>query len=1054
MRLRIAIPILLIVASFFSIEPALARQKSSMKFDTTLYRGLQWREIGPFRGGRSIAVAGHKDQPWTYYFGATGGGIWKTEDGGVTWLNVSDGFLKVGIIGALAVAESDPNVIYAGTGEACIRGNTMPGEGMYKSLDAGKTWKFIGLGEAQTISEVIVHPKNADLVYVAAFGHVFGSNPERGVYRSTDGGTTWKKILYKDTRTGAVDIVFDPLNPRVLYAALWEAHRTPWSMSSGGPGSGIWKSTDGGETWTDISKNSGLPKGPLGRIGIAASSAQSDIVWALVEAEDGGLFRSNDGGATWRRVNDDRRMRQRAWYYTHVYADPKNAETVYVLNVQFLKSVDGGRTLTTIGVQHGDNHDLWIDPNDPLRMVSGNDGGASVTNNGGRIWTEEDVATAQFYHVLVDNQFPYNVYGAQQDNSTVGIASRTTSFGIERTHWSDVGGGESGYIAVNPADPNIIYAGSYGGYLTRYDKKLDDTRSINPWPENPMGAGAGDLKYRFQWTYPIVISPHDPNTLYATANYVFRSTNEGMSWDIISPDLTRNDPSKLGSSGGPITKDNTSVEYYGTIFTFAESPVQKGILWSGSDDGVVQISRDAGTTWHNVTPKDLPDWSRISLVDASPHDAGTAYLAAKRYQSDDFKPYIYKTEDYGKSWRKIVAGIPENEFVHAVREDPNVRGMLYCGTERGVYVSFDDGGNWQTLRQNLPVVPIHDLVVQKRESDLVVATHGRSFWIFDDLETLYQLNDNVARAHSHLFVPTAAYRMGGGSFSRPGATIGKNPTNGVVVYYHFENRPKDEVKLDFLDGSGALIKSFSSKADPAEGQEGPPRGGGQSRVSADSGMNRFVWDMRHSDAVTVPGALLWGGTTRGPQAVPGNYRVRLSNGADTLIQPFEIRTDPRTRISKADYSEQFDFLIKIRDRVSEAHEAVNIIREIRKQIDDLAKRIKGQPNEKGITDAVKRLNEKITPIEEEIIQTRIKSSQDALNYPIKLNNKLAALTGVVASGDGKPTKQSYDVFETLSAQLETQLVKYREIFQKDLPAFNQTVKEQEIPAVILKPKQH
>lgn len=604
MRLRIGVSVLFLVLSLSSPEPAPARQKSSMKYDTTLYRALQWREIGPFRGGRSIAVAGHKDQPWTYYFGATGGGIWKTEDGGVTWLNVSDGFLKVGIIGALAVAESDPNVIYAGTGEACIRGNTMPGEGMYKSMDAGKTWKFIGLGEAQTISEIIVHPKNADLVYVAAFGHVFGSNPERGVYRSTDGGATWKKVLYKDTKTGSVDIVFDPLNPRILYAALWEAYRTSWSMSSGGPGSGIWKSTDGGDTWTDISRNSGLPKGPLGRIGLAASAAQADLVWALVEAENGGLYRSNDGGATWRRANDDRRMRQRAWYYTHVYADPKNAETVYVLNVQFLKSVDGGRTLTNVSVQHGDNHDLWIDPNDPLRMISGNDGGASVTNNGGKTWTEEDVATAQFYHVVVDNQFPYYVYGAQQDNSTVGIASRTTTSGIDRTNWSDVGGGESGYIAVNPADPNIIYAGSYGGYLTRYDKRLDETRSINPWPDNPMGAGAGDLKYRFQWTYPIVVSPHDANTLYATANYVFRSTNEGMSWDIISPDLTRNDPSKLGSSGGPVTKDNTSVEYYGTIFTFAESPVQKGILWSGSDDGVVQISRDGGKSWQNVTPKE------------------------------------------------------------------------------------------------------------------------------------------------------------------------------------------------------------------------------------------------------------------------------------------------------------------------------------------------------------------------------------------------------------------------------------------------------------------
>jgi len=1055
MRLRISVPILLILAMLIS-ETAWARQKNALKYDTTLYRSLQWREIGPFRGGRSIAVAGHRNQPWTYYFGATGGGVWKTDDGGVTWLNVSDGFFKVGIIGALAVAESDPNVIYAGTGEACIRGNTMPGEGMYKSLDAGKTWKFTGLGEAQTISEIIVHPKDANLVYVAAFGHVFGPNPERGVYRSTDGGTTWKKVLYKDTKTGAVDIVFDPLNPRILYAALWEANRTPWSMSSGGPGSGLWKSMDGGETWADISKNSGLPKGPLGRIGIAASGAQADLVWAMVEADNGGLFRSDNAGTTWRRVNEDRRIRQRAWYYTHVYADPTNAETVYILNVGFHKSVDGGKTLTNISVPHGDNHDLWIDPTNASRMVSGNDGGACVTNNGGKTWTEEDIATAQFYHVTVDNQFPYYVYGAQQDNSTVGIASRTTSFGIDRTHWSDVGGGESGYIAVNPADPNIVYAGSYGGYLTRYDKRLDDTRTINPWPENPMGSGAGDLKYRFQWTFPIVVSPHDPGVLYVTANYVFRSTNEGMNWDIISPDLTRNDASKLGSSGGPITKDNTSVEYYGTIFTFAESPLSKGVLWSGSDDGLVQISRDAGASWQNVTPKDLPEWSRISLIDASPHDAGTAYFAAKRYQLDDFKPYIYKTTDYGKSWKKIVRGIPDNEFVHAVREDPTVRGMLYCGTERGVFVSFDDGGTWQALQQNLPVVPIHDLVVQKRESDLVVATHGRSFWIFDDLETLYQLNDNVSRAERHLFRPTPTYRMGGGSFSRPGATIGRNPANGVVVYYYFKNRPMDEIKLDFLDASGSLMKSFSSKAAAGENQDeedSPRRGGGAPRVSADSGQNRFVWDMRYPDAVTVPGAILWGGTTRGPQAIPGNYSVRLTLGSDTLTQSFEIRMNPRLRVSRADYEEQFNFLIKIRDKVSAAHEAVNMLRDIRKQIDDLSRRVKDQPNEKRIRDAVKSLNGKMTAVEEEIIQTKIKSSQDALNYPIKLNNKIAALTGIVADGDGRPTRQSYEVFESLSAQLEVQLAAYRDILDKDLPAFNQAIKEQEVPAVILKPKE-
>ncbi|HXG37613.1 MAG TPA: glycosyl hydrolase, partial [Bacteroidota bacterium] len=614
------------------------RQVSTLKYDTLLYNKMQWREIGPFRGGRSIAVAGHRNQPYTYYFGATGGGIWKTDDGGVNWMNVSDGFLKVGIVGALAVAESDPNVIYAGTGEACIRGNTMPGEGIYKSEDAGKTWKYVGLAEAQTISEIIVHPKDANLVYAAVFGHVFGSNPDRGIYRSTDGGKTWKKILYKDDKTGGIDIVFDPFNPRVIYAALWEASRNPWSMTSGGPGSGLWKSTDGGDTWTDISRNQGMPRGLLGRIGIAASGARQDLVWAMIENEpDGGLYRSNDAGKTWRKVNDDRRLRQRAWYYTHVYADPKNPETVYILNTGFYRSIDGGRTLTAIQVPHGDNHDLWINPDNPQIMINANDGGANVTFNGGATWTEQDIPTAQFYHVLVDDQFPYKIYGAQQDNSTVGILSRTTEGSIGVRHWNAVGGGESGYVAVDREDPNIVYAGNYGGFLTRFDQRTGESQAINVWPENPMGGGAEGMKYRFQWTFPIITSVHD-KALYVAGNHVFKSTNRGMSWEMMSPDLTRNDKSKLGPSGGPITKDNTGVEYYCTIFTLAESPVKAGVWWAGSDDGLVHITQDGMKSWQNVTPKELAEWSRISLIDASPHDAGTAYMAVKRYQLDDFRP--------------------------------------------------------------------------------------------------------------------------------------------------------------------------------------------------------------------------------------------------------------------------------------------------------------------------------------------------------------------------------------------------------------------------------
>jgi photosystem II stability/assembly factor-like uncharacterized protein len=1027
------------------------------KYDTTLYNKMQWREIGPFRAGRSIAVAGHKDQPLTFYFGATGGGVWKSEDGGITWINVSDGFFKVGIVGALAVAESDPNVIYAGTGESCIRGNAMPGEGIYKSEDAAKTWKFIGLKDAQTISKIRVHPKDENIVYAAALGHVFGPNPERGVYRSKDGGKNWQKVLFKNDSTGAVDLAIDPNNPRILYAAMWQAYRNPWSMSSGGKGSGLWKSVDGGDTWTDLSANKGMPKGIKGKIGIAVSPAKPDRVWASIEADDGGLFVSDDAGKTWTSVNDDRRLRQRAWYYSHIFADPKSPETIYILNVQFHKSIDGGRSLTNISVPHGDNHDLWIDPNDPKRMITGDDGGASVSFNGGRTWTDEDIATAQFYHVTVDNDFPYGVYGAQQDNSTIKISSRTTGIGISRPDWFSVGGGESGYVTPDPDNPDVIYAGSYDGYLSRYTHKTDQEQDISPWPDNPMGGGASSAKYRFQWTYPILVSKFNSKVIYATANKVFKSTNEGMSWQIISPDLTHNDTSKLGSSGGPITKDNTSVEYYGTIFTFAESPVKKGVLWSGSDDGLIHVSRDDGATWTGATPSELPAWSMISIIDASPWDSGTAYVAANRYKLDDFRPYIFKTTNFGRSWTKIVRGIPDNQFAHVVREDPNRRGLLYAGTERGVYVSFDQGDNWQPLQTNLPVTPVHDLAIQAREKDLVAATHGRSFWILDDLTPLYQMDDEIARSDVHLFQPRETYRMGGFTFDRPGLAIGKNPPNGVVVPYYFRHKPgeKDSVKLEFLDAKGALIRSFTHReegkgAGDSEGQGGAGADEGPS-IPADSGMNRFVWDMRYPDAVKVPGGILWSGSLQGPAVIPGKYQVRLKRGGKSWTQPFEIRKDPRLATSTEEFQEQFDFLLKIRDKISEAHNAVNTIRDIRKQTEDLVKRLEKHPSKKVVADSAKRLNDRLKDVEDALIQVKIKSGQDALNYPIKLNDKLAGLSNVVGSADTRPTKQSYDVFNDLSAKVDEQLAKYKKAVESGLPAFDRVVKNLDIPVIIVKP---
>src|SRR5215210_4789898 len=699
---------------------AFALSLSAISSSAQQLKPLQYRSIGPYRGGRSAAVAGVASQPFVFYYGATGGGVWKTTDGGINWESVSDNSVfGTGSVGAIGVSDSDPNTIYVGMGESPIRGNVSHGDGVYKSTDAGKTWKRIGLEDTRQIPRIRVHPKNPDLVYVAALGHVWGPNEQRGVFRSKDGGKTWEKILSRGNKAGAIDLILDPGNPNTIYAGFWEVYRKPWTLESGGPSGGIFKSNDGGDTWNELTKNSGLPRGIVGKIGIAVSPANPERVWAIVEAEDGGVFRSDNAGRTWTRVNEERRLRQRAWYYTRIYADPKNADTMYVLNTGFYKSNDGGRTFTGIGVPHGDNHDLWIAPDDPNRMINSNDGGANVSFNGGRSWTEQDQATAQFYRVTTDNDFPYNIYGAQQDNSTIRIASRTTEGGISERDWYDVGGGESGWIAPSPKDSNIVFAGSYGGLLTRRDHRTGQERNVSPWPDNPMGAGAEAMKYRFQWNFPILFSPHDPNTLYTAGNILFKSTNEGQSWTAISPDLTRNDKSKQGSSGGPITKDNTSVEYYDTIFTVSESPVKAGVIWTGSDDGLVQVTRDGGLKWENVTPKGMPEWIQINSLDASPHDAATAYVAATAYKSDDFRPYLYKTSDYGKTWKKITAGIPDNAFTRVVREDPNRRGLLYSGTETGLYVSFNDGESWQSLQLNLPVVPITDLIVHKGEKDLI-----------------------------------------------------------------------------------------------------------------------------------------------------------------------------------------------------------------------------------------------------------------------------------------------------------------------------------------------
>ncbi len=1044
-------------------SPAAATPSEALKV-------LQWRSIGPYRGGRSTAVAGVASQPMVFYFGATGGGVWKTIDGGINWEPVSDGSVfGTGSVGAIGLSDSDQNTIYVGMGESPIRGNVSHGDGVYKSTDGGKTWKHIGLEDTRQISRIRVHPKNPDIVYVAAQGHVWAPNADRGIFRSKDGGKTWQKVLFRSDKAGACDLIMDPTNPNVLYAGMWEVYRKPWTLESGGPGSGIFKTTDGGDTWTEITRNPGLPKGMIGIVGITVSPANPDRVWAIVEAEDGGVFRSDNGGKTWTKTNEQRNLRQRAWYYSRIYADPKNADTVYVLNTGFYRSNDGGRTFTGIGVPHGDNHDLWIAPDDPNRMIESNDGGANVSFNGGKSWSEQDQATAQFYRVALDNDFPYHIYGAQQDNSTVRIASRTTEGGIGPSDWYDVGGGESGWIAPSPKDSEIVYAGSYDGLTTRYDHRTGQLRDVNPYPNNPMGWGAGDIKYRFQWNFPLLFSPHDPNTLYAAAQVLFKSTNEGQSWEVISPDLTRNDKSKQGASGGPITKDNTSIEYYDTIFTVMESPVQAGTIWTGADDGLVYVTRDGGKNWTNVTPSKeiMPEWIQINSLDASPFDAGTAYVAATMYKYDDYKPYLYKTSDYGKTWKKITNGIPDGAFTRVIREDPNKRGLLYAGTETGIYISFDDGANWQSMQFNLPVVPITDLAIHKREKELVAATQGRSFWIFDDLPILHQMMDGggfSAGSQTKLFKPKDAYRMPGfGGFNLPAtATIGKNPANGVVVYYSLKTKPGTDVVLEFLDANGKSINKFTGRIPkpaapgqaPADqpqpgGEEGGFFGGAPARVSTDVGLNRFVWDMRYSDSTRFPGMILWAGQTRGPRVVPGSYQVKLTVDGQTMTETFEVKTDPRLSTTAAEYAKQLDLALRIRDKLTETHNGIVQIRDVKKQIDDLVKRV--GPQSKLIADAGNALTRKLTDVEEALYQTKNQSSQDPLNFPIRLNNKLAALLGVVAGSETPPTDQSFAVYDELSADINAQLQKLGQIMKTDVPAFNQLVKDQNIPAIVVKP---
>jgi len=1023
--------------------------------DAKLLKDLKYRSIGPYRGGRVTAVAGSAAQPDTYYFGATGGGVWKTTNAGGTWSPISDAFFKTGSVGALAVAESDPNIVYAGMGEQAIRGNASHGDGVYKSIDAGRSWTHLGLADTRQIGRVRIHPKNPDIVYVCALGHMSGPNAERGVFKSDNGGKTWKPSFTRGDKAGCVDLILDPANPNTIYAGFWQVIRTPHSMESGGPGSGLFKSTDAGETWAEIGRNPGGPaKGLQGKIGVTVSPVNPDRVWAIIEAEDGGVFRSDNGGKTWTRVNEQRMLRQRAWYYSRIYADTAKLDTVYVLNVGFHRSDDGGKTYTAINTPHGDNHDLWIAPNNASRMIEGNDGGANVSNDAGRGWSSiMNQPTAQYYRVTVDNDFPYGIYGAQQDNSTLKVKSRGNGGAITESDWHSVGGGESGWIAPDPKDLNIVYAGSYGGLLTRYDHRSGQVRTVNVWPDNPMGAGVETMKYRFQWNFPLLFSPHDSNVLYTGGNMVFRSTNEGQSWQPISPDLTRNDKSKQGPTGGPITKDNTSVEYYCTIFTIDESRLTKGLIWTGSDDGLVHVTRDGGKTWSNVTPgKDImPEWIQINSIEASPNDPATAFVAATAYKSDDHHPYLYRTADYGKTWKKIVTGIQDNAFTRVIREDPNKKGLLFAGAETGIYMSLDNGDNWQQFQLNLPIVPITDMAFHKRDSDLIIATQGRSFWVFDELPILHQLTDAIRNSDVHLFQPKRAYRYAGPGFGRgAGGAAGQNPPDGVVVNYHLKTKPQNEVTLEFLDSAGKLIKKFPDKAaspPPSDGDDTPRNPAGPSKAPAEAGLNRFVWDMRYPDATSFPGMIYWAAGSRGPLVVPGGYSVKLTVDGKAFTQTFTIDRDPRMGGSFTDLQKQLDLSIQLRDKVSQTNDAVIQIRDVRKQIDELVVRA---AKETKVVEAGKKLSKDLTEVEQELYQTKNQSGQDPLNYPIKLNNKLAALLSVVQSSDTAPTAQSNQVFEDLATKVNGHLRRLDSLINKEIPAFNKLVRDAAVPAVILK----
>ncbi len=1029
---------LFLVCLFFIAGHKGNAQKNVSQFSEKYYDAIKWRNIGPFRGGRSAAVTGVSGKSNLFYMGATGGGVWKTTDAGNTWENISDGFFG-GSVGAVAVSEWDNNVIYVGMGEKTVRGNVSSGDGIWKSVDAGKTWKNIGLKNSRHVPRIRIHPKNSDIVYAAVLGDLYKASEERGVYKSVDGGTTWKKILFANANAGAIDLIIDPNNPRILYTTTWNVRRTPYSLSSGGEGSALWKSIDSGENWTNISTNEGLPKGVWGISGVTVSPMNSDKVWALIENKDGGVYQSNDAGKTWKLINHERKLRQRAWYYTRIYADTQDENTVYVLNVNYHRSKDGGKTYETYNAPHGDHHDLWIAPEDHERMIIGDDGGAQISFDAGDNWsTYHNQPTAQFYRVVTDNYFPYRIYGAQQDNSTVRISHRTDGRYITEKDWEKTAGSESAHIAIDPLNNDIVYGGSYGAFLTRLNHKTKEIRAINVWPDDPMGHGAEDFKYRFQWNFPILFSPNNPKKLYAASNHLHATTNEGQSWDVISPDLTRNDPKTLVSSGGPITQDNTGVEYYATIFAIAESSFEPDLIWTGSDDGLVHITKNGGKDWVNVTPKNMPEWMMINCIEIDPFNKGGAYIVGTKYKTGDYNPYIYKTENYGKTWGKITSGIASEDFTRALRADPVRKDLLYAGTERGMYLSFDDGNSWQKMQLNLPIVPITDLAI--KNNNLIAATQGRSFWIIDDLTPLHQINSSIIKEDFFIYQPMPAYRMDGGN-GATSKTQGENYAGGVAVnFYVKDTTSSDTLTLSFFDKNKSLIKKYTSHPDKEKKEE---------TLKVKPGNNIFYWDMMYPDAEKIEDMILWWASLSGPKALPGNYSVEIAKNGKLKSQSFEILKDPRSEATLDDLQMQFDFISEIRDKLTETHLALKNVTKVNNQIGMLKTSVSDTTTHKELLDFADKISKEITEIENNLYQTKSKSNQDPLNFPIKLNNKLAHLNSLTSMGNFKPTDQEVAFKNEIIKEIDIELAKLNTIFKTDIKSLNEKVKASNINLIQL-----